>query len=108
MRRCFALLYTRISFLPLPLPSFPSLLPLSRPAGVRECPECLEVRERAGRGVSRIRSGHLSPGLSTETETRFGPSAREESALWLALYSILFRGRYPLDSWNDEEYRIYF
>lgn len=73
------------SYLPLCLPTFPSA---SRPTGVRECPECLGGENT---GCAPYPFGTLlSPGLSTETETRFGPLiSRETSPMARALYSIL-------------------
>lgn len=83
MRRCFALLYTRVSFRPLSLSSFLPT-PVSRSTGVRECPECLRS-ERSARALYPFGT-LLSPGLSTET--RFGPLAREKLALWPVLIRL--------------------
>lgn len=77
----------------LSLPSF--LPPPLVQRGVRECPECLGG-ERSGCALYPFGT-LLSPGLSTETETRFGPLARQKPALRPALYSTPSRGRFPRD-----------
>ncbi|KYN03072.1 hypothetical protein ALC62_06167 [Cyphomyrmex costatus] len=82
MRRCFALLYTRVSFLPISLPSFlPSFHPPFAPP-----PSSPHLARASPRDVGGERSGCvlypfgtlLSPSLSTETETRFSPLVREK------------------------------
>lgn len=90
MRRCFALLYTRVSFL---YPSLSlSLLFFSFPAARLtdrrcECPECLGEREVGVRAVS-VRDTLISRFIHRNMETRFGPLAREKLALWPAFIRI--------------------
>lgn len=66
MRRCFALLYTEVSFPP--LPSFPPFDP-SVPRVAAEGLPKVSLTTRPGCVLYPVRT-LLSPGLSSETETR--------------------------------------
>lgn len=114
MRRCFALLYTESPSVLLPLLLLlllllPSSLPCASSARVRESPgnpktagkvrSGCALHSDGGGGVGwkegrREALSYLQVYLSAETETRFGPLAREKRAARPALYSTgVSRGR---------------
>lgn len=67
MRRCFVLLYTEVSFPP--LPSFPPFAPSVPRVAAEGLPKVSPPTTRPGCVLYPVRT-LLSPGLSSETETR--------------------------------------